>query len=208
MAYSLKHRVLILVLSPLAIPLRMLVENGNYFKTDAFRQKLYFEELVKYGFDVNVCYGNIPKTVMYPSVKLNLGVYAIEGLRKVMLTNTCYPISEFTPLVNFYSLYSIRNRYFILDIDTKADLFYLKLLLGDTLIEETKKGYHFIFEDYIPEHIDFYYFIYHGIPITIIKSLAQTPYTYWYGKLYVKPLEVKPPSRPSKDFLTFIHNII
>ena len=191
----------------MAVPLRILAEDGNYFKTDAYRQKLYFEELVKYGFDVNVCYGNVHKTISYPLVRLNLGVYTIDGLRRVMLTNTCYPISEFTPLEYFYSLYSIRSRYFIVDIDTKADLFYLKLLLGDTLIEETHKGYHFIFEDYTPEHINFVSFVYHGIPMTIIKALSQTPYTYWYGELYAKPLEVKPPSRPSKDFLTFIHNI-
>jgi len=197
-----------LVPSPLAVPLRVLEEGGNEFKTDAFRQKLYFEELVKHGFDANVCYGNIPKTVMYPSVKLNLGVYVIDGLRRVMLTNTCKPISEFTPLENFYSLYSLRSRYFIVDIDTKADLFYLKLLLGDTLVEETKKGYHFIFEDYTPEHVDYFYFTYHGIPMMIVKALAQAPYTYWFGELYVKPLEAKPPARPSKDFLTFIHNII
>jgi hypothetical protein len=187
--------------------LRVLEESGSYFKTDAFRQKLYFEELVKYGFDANVCYGNIPKTVMYPSVKLNLGVYVIDGLRRVMLTNTCTHISDFTPLEHFYSLYSIRSRYFIVDIDTKADLFYLKQLLGNTLIEETKKGYHFIFEDYTPEHIDYYSFTYYGIPMMIVKALAQAPYTYLFGELYVKPLEVKPPSRPSKDFLTFIHNI-
>jgi hypothetical protein len=192
----------------LAVPLRVLEESGNYFKTDAFRQKLYFEELVKHGFDANVCYGNLIKTIMYPSVKLSIAPYTVYGLKKVMLSNTCTHISEFTPLEHFYSLYSFRDRYFVVDIDTKADLFYLKLLLGNTLIEETRKGYHFIFEDYLPGEADFVYFTYYNIPMTIIRTLTQTPYTYLFGELYVKPLELRPPSRPDKNFLTFIHNIV
>jgi len=90
----------------------------------------------------------------------------------------------------------------------RDSLFYLKLLLGNTLIEETRKGYHFIFEDYLPDEADFVYFTYYNIPVTIIKTLTQTPYTYLFGELYVKPLEPRPPSRPDKSFLAFIHNIV